>query len=137
MELVVYTQDYRCKSADRQLEIDECLQRNLNYHRISKVMLFKEVDAPPLPQSSVPLEVVESHKRITYPEWFCWLKRQGSNIGLLLNASIDLDEGQEQSSFIFNYLEPNNVTSLHSYILTQQALALISKLHSLESKTTC
>jgi hypothetical protein len=93
MDLVVYTQYYRCKTADRQLEIDECLRRNLNHPGISKVVLFKESDAPPLPQASVPLEVVESNERITYAEWFRWVKRQGSGIGLLLNADIYLDEG--------------------------------------------
>jgi hypothetical protein len=85
MKLVVYTQTYRCKSADRQLEIDKCLRRNLNHPGISKVVLFKESDAPPLPQTTVELEVVESNTRITYAAWFRWVKRQGSGIGLLLN----------------------------------------------------
>jgi hypothetical protein len=93
MNLVVYAQYYRCKTADRQLEIDECLRRNLNHPGISKVVLFKESDAPPLPQASVPLEVVESNERITYAEWFRWVKRQGTGIALLINADMYLDEG--------------------------------------------
>ncbi len=101
MDLVVYTQYYRCKTADRQLEIDECLRRNLNHPGICKVVLFKESDAPPLPEASVPLEVVESKERITYAEWFRWVKRQCSGIGLLLNAGY-LDEGLEQLAASFN-----------------------------------
>ena len=68
MELIVYTQYYRCTSADRQLEIDECLRHNLNHPGIRKVVLFKESDAPPLPQVTVPLEVVESNTAITSAE---------------------------------------------------------------------
>jgi hypothetical protein len=93
MDLTVYTQYYRCKTPDRQREIDECLRRNLNHPGISKVVFFKESDAPPLPQASVPLEVVESNERITYAEWFRWVKRQGSGIVMLLNADIYLDKG--------------------------------------------
>jgi hypothetical protein len=95
MHLVVYTQYYRCKTADRQQEIDECLRRNLNHPGIRKLVLFKESDAPPLPQATVELEVVESNTRITYAEWFRWVKRQGNGVGLLLNADIYLDEGLE------------------------------------------
>jgi hypothetical protein len=95
MDIVIYTQYYRCKTAVRQREIDECLLRNLNHPAISKVVLFQETDAPPLPQASVPLEVVERNERITYAEWFRWVQRQGSGSGLLLNADIYLDEGLE------------------------------------------
>lgn len=102
MDLTVYTQYYRRKTPDRQREIDECLRRNLNHPGISKVVLFNESDAPPLPQASVPLEVVESNERITYAEWFRWVKRQGSGIGLLLNADIYLDEGLEQLGRTFD-----------------------------------
>ena len=102
MQLVVYAQYYRCKSADRQREIDECLRRNLNHPGIGKVVLFKEADAPPLPQATVPVEVVESDERITYAEWLRWVKRQGSGIGLLLNAVIYLDEGLEHLAATFD-----------------------------------
>ena len=37
------------------------------------MVLCKESEAPPLPQASVPLEVVESNERISYAEWFRWL----------------------------------------------------------------
>jgi hypothetical protein len=102
MDLVVYSQYYRCKTADRQLEIDECLRRNLNHPGIRKLVLFKESDAPPLPEATVELEVVESNTRITYAEWFRWVKRQGSGIGLLLNAVIYLDEGLEHLAATFD-----------------------------------
>ena len=95
MELVVYTQYYRFKSTNRQLEIDECLRRNRNHPGISKVMLFKKAAAPPPHEASVPLEVVESDECITYAEWVRWMKPQGAGIGLLLNAAIYLDEGLE------------------------------------------
>jgi hypothetical protein len=97
MNLVVYAQYYRCKTADRQLEVDECLRRNLNHPGISKVVLFKESDAPPLPEASVPLEVVESDERITDAEWFRWVKRQGTGIGLLLNAEAELPDSLHPS----------------------------------------
>lgn len=95
MDLVVYSQYYRTRTPDRQLEIDECLRRNLNHPGISRMVLFCESDAPPLPEGTVPVEVVSSDERITYAEWFRWVKRQGSGIGLLLNADIYLDEGLE------------------------------------------
>jgi hypothetical protein len=101
MDLTVHTQTNRCKPADPQREIDECLRRNLNHPGISKVVLFKESDAPPLPEATVPLEVVESNERITYAEWFRWVKRQDSGIGLLLNADIYLDEGLEHLAATF------------------------------------
>jgi hypothetical protein len=102
MELVVHAQYYRCKTADRQLEIDECLRRNLNHPGIRKLVLFKESDAPPLPEATVELEVVESNTRITYAEWFRWVQRQGSGIALLLNADIYLDEGLEHLAATFD-----------------------------------
>jgi hypothetical protein len=95
MDLVLYSQYYRTRTPERQLELDECLRRNLNHPGISRVVLFCESDAPPLPQGTVPVEVVASDERITYAEWFRWVKRQGSGIGLLLNADIYLDEGLE------------------------------------------
>jgi hypothetical protein len=95
VDLTLYTQYYRCKTSDRQLEIDECLRRNLNHPGISKVVLFREADAPPLPQASMPVEVVERNERITYSEWFRWVQRQDQGIGLLLNADMYLDEGLE------------------------------------------
>jgi hypothetical protein len=114
MDLTVYTQYYRCKTPDRQLEIDECLRRNLNHPGISKVVLFKESNAPPLPHASVPLEVVESNERITYAEWFRWVKHQASGIGLLLNADIYLDEGLEQLGRTFD--RPDVFLALTRYI---------------------
>jgi hypothetical protein len=86
MDLVVYSQYYRTRTPERQLEIDECLRRK------SRMVLFCESDAPPVPQGTVPVEVVRINERITYAEWFHWVKRQGSGIGLLLNADIDHDE---------------------------------------------
>jgi len=91
MDLVLYSQYYRTRSPERQLEIDECLRRNLNHPGISRVVLFCESDAPPLPEGTVQAEVVESNGRITTAEWFRWVKRQGSGIGLLLSAAIALD----------------------------------------------
>jgi hypothetical protein len=110
MKLVVDTQYYRCKSADRQLEIDECLRRNLNH---PKVVLCKESDAPPLPEASLPLEVVESNTRITTAGWFRWVKRQGSGIGLLLNAHIDRDEELEHLAATFD--TPESFRALTRY----------------------
>ena len=95
MDLVVYSQYYRTRTPDRQLEIDECLRRNLNHPGISRMVLFCESDAPPVPEGTVPVEVVNSDERITYAEWFRWVQRQGSGIGPLLNADIYLDEGLE------------------------------------------
>jgi hypothetical protein len=102
MEIVVYSQYYRTRTPDRQLEIDECLRRNLNHPGISRVVLFCESDAPPVPQGTVPVEVVVSDERITYAEWFRWVRRQGTGIGLLLNADIYLDEGLEHLATTFD-----------------------------------
>jgi len=102
MDLVVYSQYYRTRTPDRQLEIDECLQRNLNHPGISRMVVFCESDAPPVPEGTVPVEVVTSDERLTYAEWFRWVKRQGSGIGLLLNADIYLDEGLEHLAASLN-----------------------------------
>lgn len=56
------------------------------------------------------MEVVNSDERITYAEWFRWVKRQGSGIGLLLNADIYLDEGLEHLEASFN--TPENFRAL-------------------------
>ena len=92
MEFDVYSQYYRTRTPEWQLKIDECLLRNLNHPSISRMVLFCESDAPPVPEGTVPVEVVTSDERITYAEWFRWVKLQGSGIGLLLNADINLDE---------------------------------------------
>ena len=102
MDLVVYSQYYRTRSRERQLEIDECLRRNLNHPGISRMVLFRESDAPPLPEGTVPVEVVASNERITYAEWFRWVKRRNSGIGPLLNAEIYLDEGLAHLKASFN-----------------------------------
>lgn len=102
VDLVVYRQYYRTRSPERKLEIDECLRRNLNHPGISRMVLYTETDAPPVPQGTVPVEVVNSDERITYAEWFRWVQRQGSGIGLLLNAYIYLDEGLEHLAASFN-----------------------------------
>jgi hypothetical protein len=101
---------------DRQLVIDACLHRNLKQLSISKVVLFKEGDAPPLPQASVPLEVVESNERTNYAEWFLWVKQQCKGIGLLLSADINLDTGHE-----FNLWSPSK-QQLDEVLVHQQAI---------------
>jgi hypothetical protein len=60
MDLTLYAQTYRASTPGRQQELNECLRRNLNHPAISKVVLFKESDASPLPQASVELEVVDA-----------------------------------------------------------------------------
>ena len=95
MDIVIYTQYYRSRDAGRQRELDECLRRNLNHPRISKVMLFLEDDAPPLPKATVALEIIPSRDRLTYAEWFRWVRQQQHGIALLLNSDIYLDEGLE------------------------------------------
>lgn len=102
MEIVVYSQYYRSRTPDRQLEIDECLRRNLNHPGISRMVLFCESDAPPVPEGTVPVEVVSSDERLTYAEWFRRVQHQGSGIGLLLNADIYLDEGLEHLAASFD-----------------------------------
>jgi hypothetical protein len=65
MDLVVYSQYYRTRTPERQLEIDECLRRNLNHPGISRMVLFCESDAPPLPQGTGPLWSATAHRQAT------------------------------------------------------------------------
>lgn len=102
MDIVIYTQYYRTNNADRQRELDECLRRNTNHPGISRVMLFVESDAPPLPKATVPVEVIESDERMTYAEWFRWVRRQEHGIALLLNSDIYIDEGLEHLTATFD-----------------------------------
>lgn len=97
MEIVLYSQHYRAQTHERQIEINDCLRRNLNNPGISRLVLFTESDAPPVPEGTVTVEVVTSDERLTYAEWFRWVQRQGSGIGLPLNADIYLDQGLEIS----------------------------------------
>jgi len=46
MDLVVYSQYYCTRTPDRQLDIDECLRRNLNHPGISRMVLFCESKWP-------------------------------------------------------------------------------------------
>lgn len=46
MDLVVYSQYSRTRTAERQLEIDECLRRNLNNPGVSQMVLFCESKWP-------------------------------------------------------------------------------------------
>lgn len=100
--IIAYSQYYRTRTPDRQLEINECLRRNLNHPGISRMVLFTESDAPPLPEGTALMEVVASNERITNTEWLRWVKGQNSGIGLLLNAEIYLDEGLEHLKASFN-----------------------------------
>jgi hypothetical protein len=112
MKLVADTQTYRGKSADRQLEIDECLRRNLNHPGISKVGQFKEAYASPLPQPSVLLQAVESDDRITDAEWLHCVKYQGSGIGLLLNYEKTSERLYGRARYVHPSLAPAEGTEL-------------------------
>jgi hypothetical protein len=101
MNLVIYSKFYRYKSADCQLEIADCLRRKLKLADTSIVVLLKKLDASPLHQASMPVKVVHSDERVTYAEWLQWVKRQGSFIGLLLNADIHVVEGLKRLVAIF------------------------------------
>jgi hypothetical protein len=46
MDLVAYSQYYRTRTPERQLEIDECLRCNLNNPGISRMVLFCESKWP-------------------------------------------------------------------------------------------
>ena len=98
MEIVINSQYYRTRTPERQLEIDECLRRNLNHPGISRVVLFCESDAPPVPKGTVPVEVENSDERIAYAEWFRGVMRQDSVITLPLTrfnqgrADLDLND---------------------------------------------
>jgi hypothetical protein len=98
MEIVVKGLYYRTRTPERQLEIEECLRRDLNHPGISRVVLLCESDASPVPKGTVPVEVESSDERITYAEWFRWVKRQVSVISLPLTrfnqgrADFDLND---------------------------------------------
>jgi hypothetical protein len=122
MDLVVYTQYYRAKSADRQQELDECLRRNLNHPGINRVMLFLESDSPPLPTATVPVEIIRSNERMTYAAWFRWVQKQDDGIALLLNSDIYLDEGLENLRQTFD--RPDVFLALTRYNPRLQGLHL-------------
>ncbi len=102
LDNVDFAQHYRCKSADGRFEINQCLRHSLKHPGVSKVVPLNKADAPAMPETSVLVEVVERHERFTEVEWFRLVKRHGSGIGLLLNADIDLDEGQEHLGGTFD-----------------------------------
>lgn len=66
------------------------------------MVVFCESDASPVPEGTVPVEVISSDEWLTYAEWFRRVKRQSSGIGLLLNADIHLDEGLEHLAASFD-----------------------------------
>ena len=114
MDLVVYSQTCRTRAPDLLLEIDECLRRNLHHPGISSIVLFHESDAPPVPEGTVPVEVVRSVSQITYAGWFRWVQRQGSGIALLLNAGIYLDGVLEYLAASLNTPEAIPALSRHN-----------------------
>lgn len=96
MVLVVYSQYCRTRHPEQHLVVDKCLRRNLNHPGTSRMVLFCQSDAPPVPDGTVPVEVVTSDERISYPKWFRWVKRQGARTRLFLNTGVYLDERLEQ-----------------------------------------
>lgn len=114
MDLAVYTRYFRCKTANRQCEIDEYLRRNLNRPGIRKLVLFKESDAQPLPEASMDLEVVEKNTRITNSDWLRWVQRKDSGVSLLLNADIYLDVNLEHLAATFDSPESFLALSRHN-----------------------
>lgn len=102
MDLAVYSQYYRTDTLERQLKIDQNLRRNLNHPFISGMMLFCQSNPPPVLQGTVTVEMVATDERITYAEWFRWLKRQDPGVCLLLNADNYLNTGMVCLKSSFN-----------------------------------
>jgi GDP-L-fucose synthase len=125
LALVVNSQTYRTRTPERQMEIEECLRPHLNHPGISRMVLFSENDAPPVPKGTVPVGVVASDERITYAEWFRWVKRQGTGIGLLLNADIYLDEGLEHLMASRSELDLEDGPAVQRWFAEQQPTAVV------------
>ena len=121
-DIVVYVQYYRCRDEARQRELDECLHRNLNHPRISRLMLFVEEDAPALPEATRPFSLIPSSERMTYSEWFGWVRRQGKGIALLLNSDIYLDQGLDHLAAVLD--QPDVFLALTRYNPGQAGLQL-------------
>jgi hypothetical protein len=90
------------------------------------MVLFCESDAAP-PKSCEPVEVLKSDERFTCSEWFRWVKRQMSVIGLLLSADFYLYEGFEQQDHAFD--RPNVFLALPPYKPVKAGFHLNEYLH--------
>jgi hypothetical protein len=113
MRKILYTQYYRCKQPERQAEIDRCLQINLNHPGLHKVVVLREADAPPIPQGSVPSEIIDFNDRLTYSSWMSLAKQEKDAIALLMNSGIYLSEGAEYLNAVFN--TPNSFMAMSCY----------------------
>jgi hypothetical protein len=113
MRKILYTQYYRCKQPERQVEIDRCLQINLNHPGLHKVVVLREADAPPIPKGSVPSEIIDFNDRLTYSSWMSLAKQENDAIALLVNSDIYLSEGAEYLDAVFN--TPNAFMAMSRY----------------------
>ena len=113
MRKILYTQYYRCKQPERQVEIDRCLQINLNHPGLDKVVVLREADAPPIPQGSAPCEIIDFNDRLTYSSWMSLAKNENDAIALLVNSDIYLSEGLDYLDAVFN--TPNAFMAMSRY----------------------
>ena len=113
MRKILYIQYCRCKQPERQVEIDRCLQINLNHPGFHKVVVLREPGTPLIPQGSISGEIINLNDRLTYGSWMSLAKQEKNAIALLVNSDIYLLEGAEYLDAVFN--TPNAFLAMSCY----------------------
>jgi len=78
MRKILYILYYRCKQPERQVEIDRCLQINLNHPGFHKVVVLREPGTPLIPHGSISGEIINLNDRLTYGSWMSLAKQEKS-----------------------------------------------------------
>jgi hypothetical protein len=95
----VFCVEYFCaKSAERRLEIDECLAFNMSSGFFDRVIVFSD-DQLPESASGANFEVVSIGRRIRYPDFLGRATRADTTY-VLANADIQIKHGVEWFDFV-------------------------------------
>ncbi len=94
----LFTSYYDAKDKVRQLEIDECLERNLSNPAISQIILLIDDESVP-PVESEKVSIVHLKSRPTYATWLRLVRsRELTGAAILANSDIYFDHSIQRAS---------------------------------------
>lgn len=112
-KLILFTPYFRAKTAERQLELDFCLQKNLACKEIDKVILLIDDKHQP-PFTDERLEIINIEARPSYQLWARLSHEYAKDaISILANTDIYFDTSVSELRHIF--YEPNRFLALSRY----------------------
>lgn len=119
-DLILFTSYYTCTNTERQSEIDECVQANLNNTHFKEVVLV--IDDNTIPTFvSTRLKVIHTNKRITYSDWIEYSKEYTNAISILCNSDIYFDD---------------SISNIHEAIDTSHTFLCLTRWERIEGNIT-